>query len=300
MRAGLADPRARIALTTVTRDGGRRLDCYAIAGAGEQLAAVTPNANGEAAVSFPVDRALAEALIAETLGLDEPLTDIGHRSEFNVAALWALAAMADAHRQVELESLLARTPGRRAALDEDIIYMRALDGATLSDPRWLSAMLTHLIGPGDVTEARLLDGLAVLARGRLIARGPTGLWSPQPAFAAAFAHLEMPLSGAHLSIDRRGAEGIDHVTLVFLRTLAAVWIIELRGASRVLLRSASASDAGKFAHDAIALALTADQPPPRTPSPAGKDSVARRSCQRCGRPVGTADRFCGDCGAALT
>ena len=51
VRAGLANPLARIAVTTVTRDGGRRLDCYAVAGAGKQLAAVTPDAEGGAAVS---------------------------------------------------------------------------------------------------------------------------------------------------------------------------------------------------------------------------------------------------------
>ncbi len=300
VRAGLAAPLARIAVTTVTRDGGRRLDCYAIGGAEKRLTAVTPNADGEAAVSFPVNTALAEALIVETLGLGQPLADIGHHSELDLAALWALAAMADAHRQVELESLLARTPGGKIALDDDTIYMRALDGATLSDSRWLSAMLTHLIGPGDVTEAHIHEGLAGLARADLIAQDTTGFWSPQSAFASAFAHLEMPLSGARLSIDRRGAEGIDHATLVFLRALATVWIVELRGTRRVLLRSASASDTRKFVQDAIALALTADRPPPRSPSPDRKQAATRRSCQQCGHPVGSADRFCGDCGAALT
>jgi hypothetical protein len=303
IRTGLTDPLARIAVTTVTRDGGRRLDCYALGGAEKRLAAVTPNADGEAAVSFPVDAALAEALIVETLGLEQPLADLGHRSELDLAALWALAAMADAHRQVELESLLARTPGHQAALDEDNIYMRALDGATLPDPRWLSGMLTRLIGPGDVTEVRILDGLAVLARGGMIARGSTGLWSPQPAFAAAFAHLEMPLSGARLSIDRRGPGGIDHGTLLFLRTVAAVWIIELRGPAEapthVLLRSIGANDARKFAHDAIALAIAVDRPQPAAPSPTRKETAARRFCPQCGRPLGTADRFCGECGTAL-
>jgi hypothetical protein len=211
--------------------------------------------------------------------------------------------MADAHRQLELESLLARTPAGRIALDDDTIYMRALDGATLSDPRWLSAMLTHLIGPGDVTEAHLQKGLAMLSHGGMIARGPTGLWSPQPAFAAAFSHLEMPLSGARLSIDRRGVAGIDHVTLVFLRTLAAVWIIELRGppeaATHVLLRSVSAADARQFAHDAIALALRPDRAPPAI-SPVSSEAAARRFCQQCGRPVSMAARFCGECGAELT
>jgi hypothetical protein len=171
VRAGLADPSARIAVTTVTRDGGRRLDCYAVAGAGKQLAAVTPDAEGGAAVSFPVDGALAESLVVETLGLDQPLAPVDHRSELDIAALWALAAMADAHRQAELESLLARTPARQVAINEDSIYLRALDGATLPDPRWLSGMLTQIFGPGDVTEARLLAGLDLLARGRLIARG---------------------------------------------------------------------------------------------------------------------------------
>ncbi len=303
IRAGLADPLARIAVTTVTRDGGRRLDCYAVGGAEKRLAAVTPNADGEATVSFPVDVALTEALIAETLGLEQALPDIGHRSELDIAALWALTAMADAHRQVELESLLARTPGHQAALDEDNIYMRALDGATLPDPRWLSGMLTRLIGPGDVTEVRILDGLAVLARGGMIARDSAGLWSPQPAFAAAFAHLEMPLAGVRLSIDRRGADGIEHGTLVFLRTVAAAWIIELRGpteaTTRVLLRSVSAGDARKFAHDAIALALSVDRTVLKASSPAQKQPAAPRFCQQCGHPVGMACRFCADCGAEL-
>lgn len=171
VRAGLAAPMARISVTTVTRDGGRRLDCYAVAGTGKQLAAVTPDAEGEAAVSFPVDGVLAEALIVETLGLDQPLAQIDHRSEFDIAALWALAALADAHRQAELESLLARTPTRQVAISEDSIYLRALDGAALPDPRWLSGMLSQVFGPGDVTEARLLEGLAALARAGLIARG---------------------------------------------------------------------------------------------------------------------------------
>jgi hypothetical protein len=299
VRAGLGDPLARIAITTVTRDGGRRLDCYAVGGAEKRLASVTPNAEGGVAVSFPVDVALTDALIGETLGLDQPLADLGHRSELDIAAFWALAAMADAHRQVELESLLARTPGHQAALDEDNIYMRALDGATLPDPRWLSGMLTRLIGPGDVTEVRILDGLALLTRGGMIARGSTGLWSPQPTFAAAFAHLEMPLAGVRLSIDRRGADGIEHGTLVFLRTVAAVWILELRGPedapSHVLLRSVSAGDARKLAHDAIALALKEPVAPPPTP----KAAEARRFCKQCGHPATAGACFCSQCGAEL-
>lgn len=303
VRAGLADPLARIAVTTVTRDGGRRLDCYAVAGAGKQLAAVTPDAEGAAAVSFPVDGALAEALIVETLGLDQPLAPIDHRSELDIAALWALAAMADAHRQAELESLLARTPARQIALNEDTIYLRALDGATQPDPRWLSGMLTQVFGPGDVTETRLLEGLAVLARGGLIARGPTGLWSPQPAFTAAFAHLELPLAAAVLSIDRRRAGGFDSATLVFLRSFAAVWVIDPRGAAdaptAVRLSSVSGDDARALVHDAIALALKEPAAPPLPPASAPKPAAAPRFCKQCGHPATAAARFCGQCGAEL-
>ncbi|MDP3693446.1 zinc ribbon domain-containing protein [Bradyrhizobium sp.] len=298
VRTGLADPSARIAVTTVTRDGGRRLDCYAVAGAGKQLAAVTPNAGGGAAVSFPVDVALAEALIVETLGLDQPLAPVDHRSELDIAALWALAAMADAHRQAELESLLARSPARQVAINEDSIYLRALDGATLSDPRWLSGMLTQIFGPGDVTEARLLAGLDVLTRGGLIARGKTGLWSPQPAFVTAFAHLELPLAAAVLSVDRRRADGFDSVSLVFLRSFAAVWVIEPLGATgaptAVRLSSVSDADARALVHDALALALK--EPAPQ----AQKATAAPRFCKQCGHPATAADRFCGQCGAALT
>lgn len=299
VRAGLADPLARISVTTVTRDGGRRLDGYAVVGAGKQLAAVTPDAKGEAAVSFPVDGILAEALIVETLGLDQPLAQIDHRSEFDIAALWALAAMADAHRQAELESLLARTPARQVALSEDSIYLRALDGAALPDPRWLSGMLTQVFGPGDVTEARLLEGLAALARSGLIARGPTGLWSPQPAFVTAFAHLELPLAAAVLSIDRRRAGGFDSAMWVFLRSFAAIWVIEPRGPAgaptAVRVSSVGASDARTFVHDAIALALKE----PATPPSAQKATEARRFCRQCGHPATAADRFCGECGAEL-
>lgn len=299
-RAGLADPLARIAVTTVTRDGGRRLDCYAVPGAGKQLAAVTPDAEGGAAVSFPVDGALAEALIVETLGLDQPLAPVDHRSELDIAALWALAAMADAHRQAELESLLARSPARQVAINEDSIYLRALDGATLPDPRWLSGMLTQILGPGDVTEARLLAGLDALARGGLIARGKTGLWSPQPAFVTTFAHLELPLAAAVLSVDRRRSGGYDSATLVFLRSFAAVWVIDPRGpagaSTGVRLSSVSAADARKLVHDAIALALKE----PAAPSQAQKAAAAPRFCRQCGNPATPADRFCGKCGAALT
>ncbi len=300
VRAGLADPSARISVTTVTRDGGRRLDCYAVAGAGKQLAAVTPDAEGAAAVSFPVDGALAEALIVETLGLDQPLAPVDHRSELDIAALWALAAMADAHRQAELESLLARTPVRQIALNEDSIYLRALDGATLPDPRWLSGMLTQIFGPGDVAEAQLLAGLDVLARGGLIARGKTGLWSPQPAFVTAFAHLELPLAAAVLSVDRRRAGGFDSASLVFLRSFAAVWVIEPLGPAgapaAVRLSSVSGADARTLAHDAIALALKEPAAPPQ----AQKAAAAPRFCKQCGHPAAPADRFCGQCGAGLT
>jgi hypothetical protein len=299
-RAGLADPLARIAVTTVTRDGGRRLDCYAVAGAGKQMAAVTPDAGGGAAVSFPVDGALAEALIVETLGLDQPLAPVDHRSELDIAALWALAAMADAHRQAELESLLARTQARQVAINEDSIYLRALDGATLPDSRWLSGMLTQIFGPGDVTEARLLAGLDVLARGGMIARGKTGLWSPQPAFVTAFAHFELPLAAAVLSIDRRRTGGYDSATLVFLRSFAAVWVIEPLGPAgaptAVRLSSVSAADARTLVHDAVALALKEPAAPPQ----AQKAAAAPRFCKQCGHPATSADRFCGKCGAALT
>ena len=299
VRAGLADPSARIAVTTVTRDGGRRLDCYAVAGAGKQLAAVTPDAEGGAAVSFPVDGALAESLVVETLGLDQPLAPVDHRSELDTAALWALAAMADAHRQAELESLLARTPTRQVALNEDSIYLRALDGATMPDPRWLSGMLTQIFGPGDVTEARLLAGLDVLARGGLIARGKTGLWSPQPAFVTAFAHLELPLVAAVLSVDRRRTGGFDSATLAFLRSFAAVWVIEPLGPAgppaAVRLSSVSAADARTLVHDAIALALKEPAAPPQAP----KAAAAPRFCKQCGHPATPAARFCGQCGAEL-
>ena len=263
------------------------------------MAAVTPDAEGEATVSFPVDGALAEALIVETLGLDQPLAPVDHRSDLDVAALWALAAMADAHRQAELESLLARTPARQIALSEDSIYLRALDGATLPDPRWLSGILTQIFGPGDVTEARLLAGLDLLARGGMVARGPTGLWSPQPAFVTAFAHLELPLAGAVLSIDRRQAGGFDTATLVFLRSFAAVWVIEPRGAAAaptgVRLSSVSADDARTLVHDAIALGLKEPAAPPQTQKPA----EPLRFCRQCGHPATAADRFCGKCGTAL-
>ncbi len=299
VRAGLANPLARITVTTVTRDGGRRLDCYAVAGAGKQMAAVTPDAEGGAAVSFPVDGALAEALIVETLGLDQPLAPVDHRSELDIAALWALAAMADAHRQAELESLLARTPASQVALNEDSIYLRALDGATLSDPRWLSGMLTQIFGPGDVAEARLVAGLDVLARGGLIVPGKTGLWSPQPAFVTAFAHLELPLAAAVLAVDRRRAGGFDSAALVFLRSFAAVWVIEPLGPagapSAVRLSSVSAADARTLVHDAIALALKEPAAPPQAP----KTAAAPRFCKQCGHPATAADRFCGQCGAAL-
>jgi hypothetical protein len=299
VRAGLADPLARVSVTTVTRDGGRRLDCYAVVGAGKQLAAVTPDAEGNAAVSYPVDAALAESLIVETLGLDQPLAPVDHRSELDIAALWALAAMADAHRQAELESLLARTPVRQIAVNEDSIYLRALDGATLPDPRWLSGMLTQVFGPGDVTEARLLEGLAALARAGLIARSPTGLWSPQPAFVTTFAHLELPLAAAVLSVDRRRAGGFDSATRVILRSFAAVWVIELRGPAgappAVRLSSVAAADARTFVHDAIALALKE----PAAPPPAQKAAEARRFCRQCGHPATAVDRFCGECGAVL-
>ncbi len=299
VRTGLADPSARIAVTTVTRDGGRRLDCYAVTCAAKQLAAVTPDAEGGAAVAFPVDATLAEALIVETLGLDQPLAPVDHRSELDIAALWALAAMADAHRQAELESLLARSPARQVAINEDSIYLRALDGATLPDPRWLSGMLTQILGPGDVTEARLLAGLDVLARGGLIARGKTGLWSPQPAFVTAFAHLELPLAAAVLSIDRRRTGGFDSAMLVFLRSFAAVWVIEPLGAAgaptAVRLSSVSAADATTLVHDAVALALKE----PAAPSQAQKAAAAPRFCKQCGHRATPADRFCGKCGAEL-
>ena len=200
VRAGLADPSARIAVTTVTRDGGRRLDCYAVAGAGKQLAAVTPDAEGGAAVSFPVDGALAEALIVETLGLDQPLAPVDHRSELDIAALWALAAMADAHRQAELESLLARTPARQVALNEDSIYLRALDGATLPDPRWLSGMLTQIFGPGDVTEARLLAGPRRAGARRADRAGEDGT-------VVAATGLRHRLRASRIAARRRGAVG---------------------------------------------------------------------------------------------
>ena len=286
--SGLAEPQARIAVTTVTRDSSRRLDLYRVDGA-DGLVAVTPKAEGDAVVSFPVGGALAEALIVETLGLDGPLAALDHTSELDAAALWALAAFADAHRQRELESLLARAPSAPLAIDADTIYLRALDGATMPDPRWLSGLLTRLIGAGDVAEARIGDGLAALARAGLIAE-QAGLWAPRPDFVTAFAHLEVPLAGARLTVDRRRDGGIDSVTLVVLRSLAAVWVIEPRGSASVLaLRAVDGGETRRMVHDTIAPAIKPSPPP--TP--------AARVCRHCDRPAAAADRFCGQCGAVL-
>lgn len=277
VRAAIAAPAARLSVTTVTRDGGQRLDAYPV-GEG-RFAALTAKGDGEAAVGYPLGGADIEALIAGALGLDQPLADIGHRGELPAAGLWALAALADAHRQLELESLLARVPARRLALDADTIYLRALDGASLPDPRWLSGLLTQLMGPGDVTETRLQAGLAALARAGLIAE-QNGMWSPQPPFALAFAYLEVPLAGARLVIDIAGARS----TLVLLRTLAALWLLHPRG-EQVQLRSVDGAAARQAVRDAIAAAAA------RAPAP--------RSCPRCGRPAADTDRFCAKCGTAL-
>lgn len=279
-RTALAAPAARIAVTTVTRDGGRRLDAYPVAGG--SFVALTPKGDGDAAVGYPLGGVDIEALIAGALGLAEPLADIGYRGELPAAALWALAALADAHRQLELESLLARVPARRLALDADTVYLRALDGASLPDPRWLSGLLTQLMGAGDVTEARLQAGLAALARAGLIAER-NGVWSPQPTFALAFAHLEVPLAGARLAIEIAGARS----TLVLLRTLAALWLLHSRG-EQVLLRSVDGAAARQAIRDAVAAAT----PQARAP--------AQRSCPRCGSPAAATDRFCAKCGTALS
>jgi hypothetical protein len=286
--AGLAEPQARIAVTTVSRDSSRRLDLYRVDGA-DGLVAVTPKAEGDAAVSFPVDGALTEALMVETLGLDCPLAGLDHASELDTTALWALAALADAHRQRELESLLARAPSPPVGVDADSIYLRALDGATMPDPRWLSGLLTRLIGPGDVAEARIGAGLAALARAGLVAE-QAGLWSPRPDFATGFAHLEVPLAGARLTVARRRGGGADTATLVVLRGLAAIWLIEPRGpASSLSLRAVDGNEARRMVHDTIAPAIKPSPPP--TPT--------ARVCGHCSRPVAVADRFCGQCGAEL-
>ncbi|MCK9920286.1 zinc ribbon domain-containing protein [Microbacteriaceae bacterium K1510] len=300
VRAGLTDPTARISVLTVTRDGSRRLECYAVEGESERLAVVTSNGKSETVVSFPLDPKAVEALLNETLGLDQPLAEPGIERELDEAALWALAAMADAHRQLELESLLARRPERRIAVDEDSIYLRVLDGASLPDPRWLSGMLTQLLGPGDVSEARLQRGLAALERAGLIGKDSTDRWTPQPGFTAAFAHLEVPLSGARVSINWRSKNGIDYVSLGLLRTLAAVWRTEPRGRAEamtgVALRSMTADAVRSGIHNAIVQALRTE------PQPVSKSNTAdaRRFCPQCGGAVAVTDRFCGQCGAHLT
>jgi hypothetical protein len=282
--AGLDDPLARIAVATVTRDSSRRLDLYRVDGA-DGLVAVTPKADGDAAVSFPVDGALAEALMVETLGLDGPLAALDHASELDAAALWALAALADAYRQRELESLLARAPSAPPAIDADSIYLRALDGATMPDPRWLSGLLTQLVGPGDVTEACIMEGLAALARAGLVAE-QAGRWSPRPDFVTAFAHLQVPLAAARLAVDVR--PGDRNVSLGFLRGLASVWMIDLSAAGSLTLRAVAGAEARRVIHGAIAAALTV------------MPSVAARRCRQCGHAAAGTDRFCGHCGAALT
>jgi hypothetical protein len=283
--AALAEPQARITVAAISRDSRRRLDLYGVDGAGADLVAVTPTSDGEVAVSFPVESTLAEALIVETLGLDAPLVDLGHRSDLDLPALWALAALADAHRQRELEGLLARTPSAPPAIDADAIYLRALDGASMPDPRWLSGLLTQLVGPGDVTEARIGQGLAALARNRLVAE-QAGLWSPQPDFVAAFAHLQVPLAGVRLAVDVRHGDGIKSVAMILLRSLASLWAIDLPAAAPPSLSAVTGAEARHIVQAIIAAALTV------TPRPA-------RHCGRCGQTADAASRFCGRCGAAL-
>ena len=298
LRAGLADPPARIALTLVTRDGVRRLDCYTVAGTAPKLAAVTSSGNGKAAATFPLENAAIEALLNETLGLDAPLAELGIDKDLDGAALWALAAMADAHRQRELESLLASTPARHVAVDEDAIYLRVLDGAALPDPRWLSGLLTQLLGPGDVSEARLQTGLVGLARAGLVAEDEDGLWAARPEFATAFAQLEVPLAGAMLSIDRRTGNGIDHGTLALLRTLSAGWTVEPHGtgeASGVRLRSMGRDAIRSITHAALTRALQAELTSAKTVN----TGETRSFCPQCGRPTAATDRFCGQCGVKL-
>lgn len=284
VRAGFADPLARLSVVTVTRDAVRQLGCYRLVETRERLVAVTPR-GGETEVSL-VDTRLPEAMIADVLGLDAPLVDLGHKYDLDTAAIWALAALADAHRQHELECLLARAPSRLAGVDADAVHLRALDGAVMPDPRWLSGLLSQLMGAGDVTEASLDAGLATLARAGIVIE-QDGLWSVQPDFAAAFAHLQVPLAGARLCIDLR--RNAARTTVVFVRSIAVVWVVESPGDDALTLRACDGSSARRLLHDALARSLT-------DPSPAVDPE---RLCARCGQVAATTDRFCGRCGARL-
>ncbi len=220
----LCDPGIKIRVTMMTAANAQSLVAYGHKGR-DSLVGFTPAAEGGYNLSLPMDTGHILALVTTGLGLEHEIGDLRMSAHVSGAALLALAGLVDALRQRQLESLLARMREPEGGVTSDEVYLRALDGIVTADSRWTATLMHALVDGLPELKTETVDaGLNDLRTAGLAVKSAGGTWRMAEEFALCGAHLQLPLAGAKISLERQQYGKVDAASLALFRMLGSLWL----------------------------------------------------------------------------
>ncbi|MDD5392246.1 MAG: zinc ribbon domain-containing protein [Thiothrix sp.] len=296
--AFLADPQVRIGVTLASPGNVRNLVAYG-AGDSERLVGFTAGGDGSFNLATALSPEHLAALVITGLGLDQDINELHLSAPLSRVGLLALVGFADALRQRDLETLLARLPKPESRVSLEEIYLRTLDGMVSGDVRWSTALVAQLVdGLPDVGEAVLLQGMQELQQASWVQTVGNN-WQPTGSFTVGCAHWQLPLAGASVQLARLMEGEVEVTDFTLFRLLGSVWLWRREGAQHELA-SISSTRAMAFL-DGVLAGFTV-LPKPTAPPKAQETPPARprpRFCRQCGKPLLADARFCAACGTPI-
>lgn len=312
----LAHPQTIVSLETVTPPSPVTMAARFVGGASPgQFAMIARPQEEEWDIALLTGTGQLLALLDELTGASTgPSTDSPISFDLNVAALTALAALADQAAKCEalerlgrpgllLEFLTAPVPTNE--LVDAIGHARAAP-TTLQAVTLLSLLTSSLLEAGDI-HAQVKDGMEILA-GQGILREDSTL---TPAGVGLCRNLVRVRTGSSLQIINRHATEPVLDRFLLLRTdaglLVGLWMGSETTSATLKLRELTPGTlwriVGNSTGDGAASASAAPRQDQRTPS--GSPGTAKASaapkqfCACCGRELRPLARFCTMCGAQI-
>lgn len=282
--AALARPALRLTAAVGGLQGFRVLHaCRAGAGG---FTGCAPLPAGGWRISHPLDPDDVLAFLTAGLGLDIPTAGQEPTAGMSLAALFALAALADAVKEQSAEAWLARGPAPEPFVETNRVQGNLNLGLGKNDLRWLVSVTARICpfeapaGPSAAAEG--LEELRALGWAN---QNGDGLWGLSPELEELAPHLWSPAGFGFLTRLTGGEEsaGLEH--LGFFRTLASVWLLEFSGGDEPAVR-VSIPPSHRLL-DGLHAWLTETEPAPSS------------ACPACGRATAPGDAFCTGCGARL-
>lgn len=222
------------------------------------------------------------------------------RQDLSVDELTVVAALADAHREEQLQACIDRRPARSGAVTRELAVQQVAAGTSSADHRWLISILSQFAAPGNGPDAEQLNAGAASLVARKLASANEGALALNPdlqTFCSGFANVTPFLA---LAVHEPWA---DPEVKLFTRGVQNFWSIEYlsRPASsrvRVSRLGGRAMEALLRQHLSPLGTHTATLAPPiaQNVSPA---PAAPATCSTCGRVAKPGARFCAGCGSAL-